>query len=247
MLAEILAVSLRVAILYPTVLPTILALSVLSYYDVKYREFDVKVALACIPGIVTGLAIYMANFGDFVIYTAEFVVTIATSVTMVLTTIVLSRRGLIGSGDILIASMVAIGSPYTVNIASYRVPFPVVVLALGSVYVVMEIVANAFHNASRLDRFLSVTRDCTVVEKLFYFTMSKVFTVDEFRSKRFYFPVKHVGRKRYLVQVGVEPLEGSQHAVEGSLVLATKGIPFVIVMLTGYVLASLVLAVRASC
>lgn len=240
MMEPVLVLLARLLISYPTLLPLILYLSVLTWYDVKRREIDDALILAGAPGIAASLVVYTLINGVRSLLTIDTFSSAVVGATLVATTYLLARRGQMGSGDVPIMLLTTMALlPYAVEFYGVVVPLVLAVMVLGVVYVVAEMVMNAVHNARRMEDFAEATADCGALEKAYYFLATKVFRSDEFRSLRFYFPVKHGGVKRFTAKVGVEPMEGSEHEVLGDVVLAIKGVPFVAMLLTGTVLATL--------
>ncbi|MEM4788081.1 MAG: hypothetical protein QXV28_08900 [Ignisphaera sp.] len=245
---EILLILIRLLILYPTLLPLIFYLSILTWYDLKYREISDALILAGVPGIATGLVVYILINRINSLFTFNILSSVIIGGVLIATTYLLVMKGQMGSGDIPILLLTTMALlPYTVEFYGIAVPLVLVVMVLGIIYVFAEMIINVIHNAKRMSYFSKATSDCRTLEKVYYFLTTKVFRSDEFKNLRFYFPVKHGGIKRFTAKVGIEPLSGSEHEILGDVVLAVKGIPFIAILLTGTVLATLWIILSPVC
>lgn len=224
---------LRLVVRYPSLLPLAVILGVATYYDVKHREIPMGLLVAGAPGIAVGLALFvlLGGLSHYQLPTALVVVVVGAS--LVATSYVLARRGQLGSGDVPMIALLVVGAPYTVEVGGIQAPVVALVLVLGMVYVLIEVILNAVHNAGMMPAFRRLTADSSAYERLYYFLTSRVMTLEEFRRSRFYFPVKYEGFKRYVARVGTEPLDPSEHQVAGDVLLAEKGTPFVALLFTG--------------
>lgn len=226
--------------MYPT-LPLLLCLLALgTYYDVKNREIPFWLILGFMPGLIISLALYLFFYPWRV---EDIVISEVFSLLVTLLVYLMARAGYYGFGDVLIVLVTGVLSPYVLSFGWLKVPLLMMSLVLGLSYVLLEIVSNLFHNIRRLDYFKKATEGCSLAEKAYYAVVGKVFTSSEFRGLKFYFPLIHSGMKKVIARVGKEPLNGSEYDLKDSnYVVATKGIPFIGVLTTGYVLSLLVLS-----
>lgn len=224
----------------PGIPMTALFLAVMLYYDIKTREIPIGAVAALAPGIAISFALYVYFSGLLFGWGVEdFAMSMAITGVLVATTIALARSGQMGYGDAILVSVVGLLNPHVVpaSFVPVKVPLILLVLFFGLAYLVAEVLWNVAHNARRWAMFKKATEGCTGLERLYYMLAGKVFTREEFASKRFYFPLLHEGMKRKAAKVGVEPLESSEFEVKGEYVVATKGFAFATFLATGYVLA----------
>ncbi|MEM1694616.1 MAG: prepilin peptidase [Ignisphaera sp.] len=234
----------KLLVLYPSLPPLILYLSIATWYDLRYREIDDALILAGIPGAVSSLVVYTLINGIGSLISVNTVLSVIVGGVLVSTSYLLARKGQMGSGDVPIVLLTTLFLlPYTIKFYGVPVPLVLVVMVLGITYVVAEVVVNVVHNARRIKDFAKATSNCRALEKVYYFLVTKVFKSEEFRNLRFYFPVKHGEVKRFTSRVGLEPMEGSEYEILGDMVLAMKGLPFIAVLLTGTILSTLWLIV----
>jgi len=221
------------ALRYPYTMVTLAFLSIATYYDIREREIDTKLYIAVIPpGLIACTMAYMARTFSLYEVLANTVVTAVVAAS----TYVLARRGMMGFGDVFLVAIVGLLNPGLVRVWNvYAAPLMLTVV-LGSVYVLFILASNLVHNLRRMEMFRKATGGLSRGESFFYLLVGKVMTADEFRRSKFYFPLIAGGTKRMIARVGVEPLEGSEHYVEGEYVVATYGFPFAAVLLVGYVL-----------
>lgn len=219
---------------YPTAVPLIAYLVVVSYYDVRYREASDVVLFSGYPPVAVAL-IYAVVSGRVLLEELLLHGILATWVIGAMAAMV--RMGFVGSGDLVIIGVVALGVPYVKWVSMF--PFPAFAVAVvgGAVYVFAEAVANAVHNARRWSMFLRATAKCGVTAKVYYFFYGRVFTAEEFRARRFYFPLVDEYGSRFAARVGVEPLDPLAHSVRGDFVIATKGLPMAVELLVGTIVA----------
>lgn len=231
---------LRLMINYPTIIPLLIYLAVIAYYDMKYREVTGHLLLSGLPGVAVGLVVHTLIKSPAYLFSMNTLFSLVIASSVIATSFLLARRGQIGVGDVPVVALVSLALfPYTVRV--YGIPIPLILLTflLGVFYVVVEVIGSVLHNIRRFHEFAEITNDCGLALKLYYFFVSKVFTVREFKNLKYYFPVKYEGSRRLTAKVGVEPLEGREYEVSGNLVLAVKGIPFVASLFTGAVLSTL--------
>ncbi|MEM1694028.1 MAG: hypothetical protein QXL19_09870 [Ignisphaera sp.] len=238
MIETLLIIFIKLFTMYTTIPFFIPYLLVLSWYDIKYREIDGRLIIAGVPIIIVSLVIYVLFNGIETLFTINIFSSIVVSIALVVTTYLLAKRGQMGFGDVLIIFLSVLALlPYTVRLYGMVVPLIIIVLLFGVTYIVIEIIMNIIHNAKRMKIFIEATADCGLLEKIYYFLISRVFRSNEFRNAKFYFPIKYGGVKRFVAKVGIEPLVYSEPLDD--LVLALKGIPFVVVLLIGIILTTI--------
>ncbi|MEM1561285.1 MAG: hypothetical protein QXK24_00275 [Ignisphaera sp.] len=238
MIETLLIIFIKLFTMYTTIPFFILYLLVLSWYDIKYREINGNLIIVGIPIVIASLVVYVLINGIETLFTINILSSIVVSITLVITTYLLAKRGMMGFGDVLITFLSVLALlPYTVRLYGMIVPLIIIVLLFGITYIVIEIVMNIIHNTKRMKIFIEATTDCGLLEKIYYFLISRVFRSDEFRNVKFYFPIKYRGVKRFVAKVGIEPLVSSEPLDD--LVLALKGIPFVVILLVGTILTTI--------
>jgi len=220
---------------HPYVLVTIAFLAVASYYDVKEREIDVRLFLAMIPPcVMTYVTLYLANmFPEVDVVTNSIVTAVVASVSYVL-----ARQGVMGYGDTLLILVVGALNPYLVELWGIYLTPLMLSLVFGSAYPLFLMVSNLIHNLRRRDAFEKAVEGFSRNETLFYLLFGKVFSAEEFKKTKFYFPLTADGKKRKIAKVGVEPLEGSEHGIEGGYVIASFGLPLAVALLVGYAITA---------
>lgn len=217
---------------YPTIPATLAFLAIASYYDVKYREIDVKLFIAAVPAIVLVHVIFYAlrPFPNVFPLILNAVITgVVTG-----TTLVLARLGVKGYGDVLLVLVTGLLNPFDVPLWGLHFTPLALTIVYGAAYVVALIVVNVVHNVKRWVDFEKASSALSSSMKLFYLVAGKVMTKDEFKAKKFYFPLYDGSTSRLIAKVGEEPLEGREYNIQGDYVIATYGFPFSLLLLVGY-------------
>jgi len=218
---------------YPFALVTLAFLAFATYYDEKEREIDSKLFLAVIPpAMVTYAIIYSFGMLDI----EGLVATAITTAVIAGTTYVLSRAGIMGFGDVLIMLVVGALNPKVLRFGSLVLTPLALSVLLGAFYLVFVVILNLVHNLRRLNEFKEAIRGAGGGSSIYYMLVGRVMTAEEFKRSKFYFPLVAGGMKRKIAKVGVEPMEGAEHSIEGEYVIATKGMPFATAMMIGYFL-----------
>lgn len=218
---------------YPTTALTLTFLAITSYYDVKYREISGKLFIAFTPA--SALALYfLFRFG----FTNTSVFSINAVVTFIIaaSTYLLARKGIIGFGDVLAVTAVGLLNPYVIKVGNLIVTPLMMSILLGSTYLIAYVTVNAIHNLRRINEFSNLTKGMGKLSKTYFFIVGKVMTTREFKEKKFYFPLVTASESRAFARVASEPLKGSEYEVSGEYVIASFGLPFVVLLLTGYAL-----------
>ena len=221
---------------YPTVLETLAFLGIASYYDAKYREIDAKLFIAMVPPIIVSyfflLTLTRLLFGS----PSPDTLTLNTAITAVVTaaTYVLARLGMKGYGDVFLVLITGLLNPYEIELWGLTFTPLVLTIIFGLVYVVAVVVSNTVHNIRRWTDFAKATSGVGPAMRAAYMVLGKVMTRDEFKTKKFYFPLYDGSTGRLVAKVGVEPLEGDKYDIQGEYVVAAYGMPFSLLLLVGY-------------
>lgn len=222
-----------VMVRYPTTPLTILFLSIFTYYDIKYREIDRKLLLVTAPAVLLGALLF---FILGLVSLRSFFIALLFTAVMAQATWFLAKKGVMGDGDAFLVALVGLSNPYVVKIHNISFPPLLLTVVFGIVYILPIIISNIIHNIRRLDEFNRLTMNTSLAEKVYYFIVGKIMSVDEFKKKKFYFPLATEKMKRKIAYVGFEPLEGKDYDIEGSYVIASYGFAFATLLLTGYII-----------
>jgi len=227
---------LQLFLLYPGFPVTLAWLSVLAYYDLRYREVGLGPLLAPLPA--AAVLAYAAH-AKGLLSTWAAVASAASSAAPVAAVALLSWRGYMGWGDAVAIAVLSALNPFLVQLGPLAMPASGAAIALGSAYAVAHLVGNALWNARRPGLFAEASRGAGALARAYYFLFARALTPEEAASARFYFPLYGGGYRRAVARAGVEPLEMPP---VGGPVLASKGIPFLASLLTGYAALTAVVA-----
>lgn len=224
---------------FPGILPTLVFLSIATYYDVRYREIDTRLFISIIPaGILSYILVLpWLSYMD--------IISPILTCTIVLITYLLARRGVMGKGDPFLIAVVGLLNPYVIKLWGITTTPLMLTLVFGTVYVLALVMVNIVYNVRNIKVFMELTRDTRLFEKIYYFLAGRVMSTEEFKRKKYFFPLVTVDSRRLIARVGYEPLEGSEYDIKGSHLIASHGFAFAALLLTGYILYIIVVFVPA--
>jgi len=213
-------------------------LAALTYYDLRYREVDWKLlAASAPPAALASVTVYL--FGGAP--PPYLYISLGTTAALVATAYALRRLGVMGGADAVVFLLVGVANPGMVIVGPLYLTPLMVSLLLGSVLALGMVLYNLVYNAAHRREFEEAVRGAGR-SKALYMLLGRVMSAQEFRSRRFYFPLAHAGARRILARVAEEPLEGSGHSVEGEYVVAAYGVPTLALLLAGYIVYVFLLA-----
>ncbi|MCI4396977.1 MAG: hypothetical protein JHC28_05400 [Thermoprotei archaeon] len=204
--------------------------SYLGYEDWRKREIESKAFYLMIPFIAVLNALYFLQYG------LPIIVNLAVGLLSFVLIFVMSLFGMMGKGDAFIVSYMFLLNPFPISFM--RIPiFPgFIATILSFVFPLLIIFRNVYVNLKRIKEFESLTKGLGKGTKAYYFLFGETLKKDEFRRKKFYFPLLASGMKRLHANMEVEPLSPEGYKIDGEYVIASFGVPLATAELVGYII-----------